>query len=296
MDLDQLRTFRQVAAHGSITAAAQVLGYTQSAVSRQVSALEASIGASLFDRRARGVELTEQGRCLLPHAQAVLDRIGDARRDLEAIGRLEQGRLRVGAFTSANAALIPRALSRFRQEHPGVALSLVEGTSTRQLARLREGDIDLAVISAFEQRGVDREELELTHLVDDAMLVAVPASHRLAARQRVRLAELSDETWISAAATYDENLLGPASLRPRFEPRVDYVVTEWTAKLGLVAAGLGIAVVPSIAAEAARSDIALVALHGADSPRRKVYAATLRARQAPPPAAAFVAAIRATAR
>ncbi len=295
MDTGLLRTFHHVARHGSITAAARALGYTQSAVSRQISALEASFGARLFDRRARGVELTEHGRCLLPHAETLLDRLDAARRDLVALDQLERGRLRVGAFPTANAVLIPRAMARFGAEHPNVALSLVEGTTRHQLARLEAGEVDLAVVSAFPDQRLDGERFQLTHLLDDVMLVAFPRSHRLARRRRVRLAELGRESWIAAETSDDSRSLGPDRLRPGPEPKVDFVVGEWTAKLGLVAAGLGVTLVPSLAAEAARADVALASLHPEESPPRGVYAVTLAGRTNPPATDAFMTVLLETA-
>jgi DNA-binding transcriptional LysR family regulator len=294
MDTDLLRTFQQVARLGSITAAAHALGYTQSAVSRQVSALEASFGARLFDRRARGVQLTEHGRCMLAHAESLLERLENARRDLGALDRLDAGRLRLGAFPTANAALIPRAMAAFAAEHPNVSVSLSEGTTRRQLARLRATDIDLCVISAFPDQRLDTEGLRLVHLLDDVMLLAFPGSHRLAGRRVVRLAELAQESWIGADASEDDHLLGPARLRSGFEPRFDFAVREWTAKLGLVAAGLGITLVPSLAAGAARADIALARLHPDDVAPRAVYAAVLGGLTSPPAVEAFIATLHET--
>lgn len=295
MDTGLLETFRQVATQGSITAAAEARGYTQSAVSRQVSALESSLGARLFDRVSRGVQLTEHGRSLLPHAESLLERLEDARRDLEALDRLEGGRLRVGAFPTAVAALIPRAMAAFGARHPKVSLSLIEGTTRRQVARLQAGDVDLAVVSAFPDQRLEADEFDLVHLLDDVMLVAFSPSHPLARRRRVRIAELVDESWIAADPSEDPRLLGPASLRLTSEPRIDFVVGGWTAKLGLVAAGLGITLVPSLAAKGARSDIALVPLHPEDGPPRGVYAATPRGLAKAPAVGAFMDVLEETA-
>ncbi|MFD0745039.1 LysR family transcriptional regulator [Phytohabitans flavus] len=147
MDTRLLEVFRAVARYGSITTAARQLSFTQSAVSRQIAALEAELGARVFDRLPRGVALTEEGRALLPHAEAVLDRLTAARRDLDALRGLGGGRLRVGAFPTAVAALVPRALATFREAYPDVALSLVEGTTPVLLDRLAAGDADVAVVS-----------------------------------------------------------------------------------------------------------------------------------------------------
>src|SRR4051794_36655812 len=124
LTLAGLTVLREVAARGSFTAAAQSLGYTQSAVSRQVSGIEAAAGAPLFERAARGVRLTEAGRVLLRYADGVLDQMDAARRELAGMGDLAAGRLRLGAFPTAVAALVPRALDLLRGRHPGIQVSL----------------------------------------------------------------------------------------------------------------------------------------------------------------------------
>lgn len=273
MNLDWLDVFREVAVRGSFTAAAQALRYTQSAVSRQISALEADTGTILFDR-ARGVRLTEEGACLLEHADAVLGRLATARRELAALREPDTGRVRIGAFPTATTVLVPRAMAVFHERHPSVALSLSEGLTPMHVSRLRDGELDVAVISAQDGRPVEAERLELRHLVDDPMLVAIPRDHRLAARRTLRLAELADEPWIAGSATVEETLIGMC-LRSGFQPRIHYVVREWNAKHGLVAAGLGITLVSGIAASATRPDILIKRLHPDDVPVRAVYAATL---------------------
>src|SRR5215212_5296530 len=128
METRLMRAFLEVARRGSITSAADALRYTQSAVSRNIAALEGEVGAPLFDRLPRrGVRLTDAGTALLPHAEAVLDRIDAAKREIAALGELDAGQLRVGAFPTANADLIPRALAAFRAQHPHVSPLLVEG-------------------------------------------------------------------------------------------------------------------------------------------------------------------------
>ncbi|MCW3816059.1 LysR substrate-binding domain-containing protein [Micromonospora sp. DR5-3] len=276
-----LQVFRAVAEHGSITAAARTLRYTQSAVSRQIAALEAETGAILFDRLPRGVALTEQGRCLLGHAEAVLDRLDAARRDLAALRELTAGRLRVGAFPTAVAALVPRALATFRSAHPGVALSLVEGLTPGLLERLLAGDADVAVLSAASDQPLDDERFDLHHLVDEVLLVAVPRTHRLAHRRTVRLRELADDAFIAGSADAEKTLLR-ATLPADFRPRIDIVAAEWTGKLGCVAAGLGVALIPALAVRAAPPDLALLRLHPDDASVRRVFAATVAGRSRPP--------------
>ncbi|MET7707349.1 LysR substrate-binding domain-containing protein [Micromonospora sp. NPDC005413] len=287
MQLNALQVFRAVAEHGSITAAARSLRYTQSAVSRQIAALEAEAGAPLLDRLPRGVALTEQGRCLLGHTEAVLDRLDTARRDLAALRDLSAGRLRVGAFPTAVAALVPRALASFKSDHPEVALSLVEGLTPGLLERLTDGEADVAVVSAASDQPLDGDHFDLHHLVDEALLVAVPRTHRLAHRRTIRLRDLADESFIAGSATAEETLLR-ATLPAGFRPRIDIVAAEWTGKLGCVAAGLGVALVPALAVRAAPPDLTLLRLHPDDASVRRIFAATVAGRSRPPAVRRFL--------
>jgi DNA-binding transcriptional LysR family regulator len=275
-----LEVFRTVARHGSITAAARSLRFTQSAVSRQIAALEAEVGVRVFDRLPRGVTLTEEGRTLLPHAEAVLGRLTAARRDLDEVLGLGSGRLRVGAFPTAVAALVPRALASFRSAHPDLALSLVEGVTPGLLKRLVAGDADIAVVSSSPVGPIDPARFDLHHLLDERLLVAVSREHRLARRRTVRLAELADDAFIVGSATAEDTLLR-ASLPSGFQPRIDIVAAEWTGKLGCVAAGLGVALVPALAVRGTPADIALLRLHAEDESVRRVFAATLAGRTKP---------------
>jgi DNA-binding transcriptional LysR family regulator len=276
-----LEVFRAVARHGSITTAARQLRFTQSAVSRQIATLEAEVGVRLFDRLPRGVALTEEGRTLLPHAEAVLDRLAAAGRDLDALRGLGGGRLRVGAFPTAVAALVPRALASFRDAYPDVALSLVEGTTPALLDRLAAGDADVAVVSSSPSGPLDQTRFDLRHLLDERLVVAVSRAHRLARRRTVRLADLAGDPFVVGSATAEETLLR-ASLPGGFQPKIDLVAAEWTGKLGLVAAGLGVALVPALAVRGTPADIALLRLHPDDESVRRVFAATVAGRTAPP--------------
>jgi DNA-binding transcriptional LysR family regulator len=270
MDTSLLTVFREVAERGSFTAAAQALGYTQSAVSRQVSALESEFGAALFDRLPRGVRLTEAGRCLLPHAAAVGSRLRAAAEDLQALRSLTAGRLRVGAFPTADTTLVPAAVAAFRLSHPAVNLSLSEGAVRDLVVQLAAGELDVALVTSTVPGLLDG--LELRHVMDDPMFVAMHPSHPCAGLAVVRLAELASEEWIAGSERLADTLFSGA--RTAFEPRIRYVVREWVAKQGFVAAGLGITLIPSLAVGSVRPDVVLVPLHPADSPVRRVFAAT----------------------
>ncbi|MFE0178810.1 LysR family transcriptional regulator [Streptomyces sp. NPDC059002] len=286
-----LRTFLEVARHGSFTVAARELGWTQSAVSRQISALETALGgAPLFDRLPRGVHPTAQGRALLPHAQELLSRLASAGRELTALREAAGGLLRVGAFATADAGLVPRAIAEFHTRHPGVVLTREEGLTPALLSRLTEGELDLAVVSTTGG-ALPTDAYELRHLLDETLYVALPAGHPLAGEPELRLAQLAAEDWISGSPRAEGTLLDPA-LRHGFRPRVAHVVAEWTAKQGYVAAGLGVTLIPALAAEGVRPDIALVPVRDEGAPPRAVYAATARGRAPAPAVGPFVAALQ----
>ncbi|WP_369169058.1 LysR family transcriptional regulator [Streptomyces sp. R28] len=285
-----LRAFLEVARHGSFTVAARTLGWTQSAVSRQIASLEGALGgAPLFDRLPRGVRLTEAGRTLVPYAEAVAESLHGAVRELAALREVAGGRLRFGAFATADAALVPLALGAFRARHPKVLVSREEGFTPGLLDRLGAGHLDLAVVSTTGRAPL--ETFELHHLLDECLYVAVPSGDPLAGNGPVRLGQLADADWISGSSRPEGTLLD-AALRQGFRPRVAHVVGEWTAKQGYVAAGLGVALVPALAAASVRPDVALLPVLDEGAPARAVYAATVRGRYLAPAVAAFVGALR----
>ncbi|MFJ9723169.1 LysR family transcriptional regulator [Streptomyces sp. NPDC101209] len=286
-----LRAFLEVARHGSFTGAARALGWTQSAVSRQIASLEQALGgAPLFDRLPRGVRPTEAGRVLVPYAASVAEALRGAALDLAALREVAGGRLRFGAFPSADAALVPQALAAFRTRHPGVRVTREEGLTPRLLDRLTTGHLDLAVVSTTG--GAPPASYELRHLLDESLYVAVPAGHPLAGhRGPVPLGRFADEDWISGGPRPEGTLLD-AALREGFRPRVAHVVAEWTAKQGYVAAGLGVALVPALAAGSVRPDLTLLRILDEGGPARAVYAATLRGRTPAPAVEAFVGVLR----
>ncbi|MFI8169212.1 LysR family transcriptional regulator [Streptomyces sp. NPDC085931] len=286
-----LGVFLEVARHGSFTVAARALGWTQSAVSRQIASLEAGLGGEpLFDRLPRGVRLTEAGRSLVPHAETVVATLHQARRELGALREAAAGRLRFGAFATADAALVPHALALFRTRRPGVHVSREEGFTPALLDRLTAGHLDLAVVSTTGRAPL--ESYELHHLLDEPLYVAVAADHPLAGRRGpVPLGRFADADWISGSARPEGTLL-EAALRQGFRPRVTHVVGEWTAKQGYVAAGLGVALVPALAAASVRPDVRLLRVTDEGAPARAVYAATVRGRPPAPAVAAFLGALR----
>jgi DNA-binding transcriptional LysR family regulator len=270
-DTGSLRLFDEVARSGSFTAAAELLGYTQSAVSRRVAALERAAGGPLFERLARGVRLTPAGAALHRHAVAVLDRLERAGEELAAIHGGHGGILRVGSFATANIDLLPGSLKRFLERRPGVELRLTEGLSARLMDLLHAGALDVAVISDYPA-GLPGEGARTVPLGEDRLLVALPAGHRLAGEAEVDLRDLAGEPWIEAAPRGQPTLLVAACAAAGFTPRGGPRVAEWSGKFGFVAAGLGVTLVPELAARAVPADLVLKPLRGT-TPARKVYAA-----------------------
>ena len=272
MDTALLEVFLEVARRESFTAAANALGYTQSAISRQIATLEAEVGAALFDRLPRGVRLTEEGRAFVPHATAVVDRLRAAVADVRAVRTLGGGRLRVGAIPTADMALMVRAISAFRNAYPAVDVAHIEGLTKELVVAVRAGDLDLAVIGTTSPEPAF-EGVRLRWLMDDPLSVALPLGHRLADRETVRLAELADENWIAGQPHPRDTLIAGVQ-GGEFQPRIPYVVLEWAAKQGFVAAGLGVTLIPALAAAGVRPDVVVVALDPAEVAPRSVFVAT----------------------
>src|SRR5436190_20196989 len=163
LDVKRMRVLREVAAERSFSAAAQKLGYTQSAVSQQIAALEREAGSTLIERNPRGIRLTDAGEALVRHADKILARLAEAESELEAIAGLRGGRLRLGSFPTAGATLMPRAIAEVSGRHPAVEVSLAEAEPDESLPRLKAGELDLILIDDLPQD----DDVDCTHLLDD---------------------------------------------------------------------------------------------------------------------------------
>ncbi|MEU0796624.1 LysR family transcriptional regulator [Amycolatopsis sp. NPDC005961] len=257
--LTGLRVIREVAATGSFTAAAASLGYTQSAISRQVAMMEAAAGTALFERHARGVRPSPAGALLVRHATTALAVVDTAEQELAGLRDRLAGRLSIGAFPAAAAVLVPRALAVLSTRHPGLAVTLEEGATPALLARLRGGRTEVVVIGVGAGLpGYDLAGLQQDVLVEDDLRVAVPAGHRLAHRRRVDVADLRDEKWIAGRGGRGEPQFGAWPTLD--EPRIGHAVHSWTTRLGMVAAGLGVALLPGVAAASVPAGVAVVAV------------------------------------
>jgi len=282
LDVRRMRILREVAARGSFSAAAEALSYTQSAVSQQIAALEREAGTKLVERNARGIRLTDAGEAVVRHTDAVMANLAEAEAELEAIAGLRGGRVRLASFPTAGSAIVPQAIATFRSRHPAVELSLIEAEPEDSVPKLKAGEIDVAVI--FEPNGITEEPdagLERHALLDDPMYLALPLEHAAAKKPRVKLKDVAGDPWISPTISCPCFILTQrACVLAGFEPHVAFESDDYLAIQGLVAAGVGVAMIPDLALTTVRDDIVVRSL-GPDLPVRHVLAATLPGYRSP---------------
>ena len=276
LNLGRLRVLSEVVARGSFSAAAESLSYTQSAVSQAIARLEAETGAALVVRDRKGVRPTAAGATLIDHAEAIFAQVEAAEADLDAVLGVRGGRLRVASFPSAGATLMPLAVARFRRSHPDVALTLAEGEPEEIGPRVRAGEFDLALL--FEFPGVRERPgagLRNVTLLEDPMFVALPVEHPLAVKPALTLSELRDEDWVQTSASSPcARHVVRSCLAAGFEPLVTFESDDYETVQGLVAAGVGVALIPRLALTRVHPGIVVREL-SPRSPARKVVAATM---------------------
>jgi DNA-binding transcriptional LysR family regulator len=276
LSLGRLRVLVAVVSHRSFSGAAEALSYTQSAVSQSIARLEAETGATLVVRDRRGVRPTAAGATLVEHAETILAQVDAAEADLAAVLGVRGGRLRVASFPSAGATLMPLAVANFRRGHPDVELSLAEGEPEEIAPRLRAGEFDLALL--FEFPGVRERPgagLRSVTLLEDPMQVALPADHPLAGKRALSLLDLRDEQWVQTSASSPcARHVVRLCLAAGFEPNVTFESDDYETVQGLVAAGVGVALIPRLASTHVHGGIVIREL-APHSPVRKVVAATV---------------------
>lgn len=259
LNVNRLRMLREVASRGSIAAAAEGLFMTPSAVSQQMAVLEREAGVPLLERSGRGVRLTDAGRGLVSRTEEVLAALQRAEADLAAAGRGVVGRVRLSAFpTGARAVLVP-AIARLRDEYPNLRISMIDLEPEEALPQLKAGDLDVVLtyewdlLPALADAGVERQEL-----FSEPIYLALPATHHLAEKRRIAVADLRDEEWIVGRdQTSMLDLVVAAGLKAGFEPRTDFHSMDFQVILAAVGAGLGVALVPPLALFGSYPDVAI---------------------------------------
>jgi DNA-binding transcriptional LysR family regulator len=251
LDLRRFEIFRRVAALRSFSSAALELSYTQSSVSEAVATLERELGVTLLDRSSRPVRLTPAGEVVLAHAEALTAQAAAIETDLVALTSGDVGRLRLAGFYTAWSTFLPAAVADFTGARPRVQLELEQLDPPAALRQLRAGDLDLAVVYRFEPGDpADDPEARLsgTYLAHDPYALAVPTASPLARKRRLRVADLAEARWCSAPLGSPQALLLQQFCREHggYEPRLEYRTDDVAMAQPLIAAGLAVALLPSL--------------------------------------------------
>lgn len=298
-----LRVLRAVARTGSFSAAARELGCTQPAVSQQMKSLEHIAGTPLLVRAGRGTRLTEAGEALVRHAAGILAGLTAAEEEVAAIAGLRAGRVRLVSFPSASCTLVPAAVAAMREEHPGARVSLVEAQPPRSAEMVREGECDIALAYRYaypassagdDPTGAWEEDLVVRPLLTERLVGLVPEDHPLARAESVDLKDLAEESWIAGCPHCRGHLVRMCE-RAGFTPRIDFATDDYPAVVGLVGAGLGVAVLAGLAIDSVRPrGVRTVRL--TPEARREVVALTLPDLSRVPAVAAMLDRLSAVAR
>ena len=282
LNVTRLNVLKEVAYHGSFSAAAEALSYTQSAVSQQIATLEAETGMALLERHPRGVTLTAAGQALVGHAEGILARLETAEAALSAIAGLRGGRLRMASFSTAGATLMPLAIATFRASYPDVELTLEEGEPEEIVPRLRAGELDLALLFEFGEEIRLQRDMTRVDLLEDPMFLALPKEHRLSGRKKIRLEDLARDAWVqtSSASPCARHVVRSCHAAG-FEPNVAFESDDYQTVQGLVAAGVGVALIPELALSVVREDIVIRALSPTPPVRQVIAVAPAGARLVP---------------
>lgn len=272
MDVRRMRLLWSVVTSGSVTAAARDLGYTPSAVSQQIAALEKETGVALLERTGRGVRPTDAGRLLADYAAVVGQQVAEAETALADLRAGRSGLLSVRYFATVGATLVAPALAALRRDHPGVRVELRLTDPEDPLPDVKEGRADLALV-VRPRDGLAVDGIRLTHLLDNRYRAVLPRGHRLAAKRVLDLADLADEPWVGSerpGPCLDVILdaCGVAGFRPDFVVQSE----DYPTAQGFVAAGLGVGLVPEMALGSRRSDVLVRRVRNPE-PVRSIHAA-----------------------
>lgn len=299
LDLQTVRVVRQVAEHGSLTAAAEALGYSQPAVSQQLRRFEERTGIALVERVGRGIRLTQSGRVLARHANAVATALEAAAGELAEIRGLRAGRVRLVAFPSASATLVPRLIATLGAAHPGVAVTYVEAEPPEAVAAVRADRADLAITFSYpgdrdDPHRASARGLDVRAYGEEPIRLVLPTGHPAAASDVIDLAALRDDPWIAGCPRCRGHLLELADAAG-FAPRIAFETDNFVAVEGMVAQGLGVALLPALALDASPRHPDVVVRPTARADVRLLHLVTARGAERVPAVAAAIAALESLA-
>ncbi|GAA5115900.1 LysR family transcriptional regulator [Haloechinothrix salitolerans] len=291
MDLTRLQVLVAVARTGSVTAAAEELHYAQPSISHHLARLEAEVGVPLVQRAGRGIRLTDAGTVLVSRAEEILGRVAATRDEIAAFAGLRAGRVRLAAFPSALATLVPPAAARFGERHPDLGLGLTESEPPESITALRSGDIDVALLFAHADSDPPPNDITVTALFDEPLYLVTAADNDPNSRHD-GLRGYANARWIAGCERCRAHLLKSCQAAG-FVPSIAFETDDYVAAQALVAAGLGVTTLPGLALLAHRNtDVRVDQLPGEF---RRVVAATYGKPPAPLPVQALLTALTDTA-
>jgi DNA-binding transcriptional LysR family regulator len=260
IDLRRLRVLHAVATHGTVTEAARVLGYSGPAVSQQLAALEREVGAQLTQRSGRTLTMTPAADVLLAHAEILFAQLDAAEGDLVTLRGQVSGHVLLGCIPTASAAIVPAAWRALRAAAPNVRLELVEMEAEESIPALHRRDIDVAVVHAYELAPQPLDPtFEVTELLVDPVWIAVSAGHRAAEQIEIPLADLRTDQFVAArTGTRCADMTQRACALAGFVPDVVARATDFAVQLRLVAAGVGVALIPAMGIDHLPADVRLL--------------------------------------
>jgi DNA-binding transcriptional LysR family regulator len=274
----RLHMLRVLAAHGTVTGAAEALHYTPSAVSQQLRALGRDLGVDLVVHEGRGVRLTPAARVLLAHADELFAKAEEIRGELADHSAQGSGTLRLCGFSTAAAALLPHVATRFRGTRPNCSVRITEADPEECFELLLADEADVAVVVATAGIPPTNDpRFDQRPLLDDPLDLVVPKGHRFAQQSSVLLSETVDEAWIADRPGRPfHQLLQTACAAAGFTPAVAHRASEWDTGAALVAAGLGVSLVPRLARLPSSYPIVRVPLRGSPAPFRHIVTSVRR--------------------
>ncbi|MFZ3470197.1 LysR family transcriptional regulator [Streptomyces sp. 4.24] len=292
-DIKKLRILRTLAEQGTVTATAEALHMTPSAVSQQLTNLARLLGVPLLEAQGRRVRLTDAAHLVLRHAEAVFAQLERADAELAAYLTGEAGEVRIGAFSTAVPVLVVPAVAALRLSHPAVEVRVRETEAAESYELLSAGGVDLALSLAAHAPTARDPRFTRTTLLEDPLDVALPPDHPLAGAAELRLVDLSGDPWIYGGSGPWSEITRTACEAAGFVPEQAHSASGWTAILAMVEAGMGVALVPRMVASRAAG----VAVRGLphDRPTRHVIAALRRGSESAPAVAHVLAALRSVA-
>ncbi|MFE4956163.1 LysR family transcriptional regulator [Streptomyces sp. NPDC056653] len=292
LDVRRILLFTEVAHRGSVTATARALNYTPSAVSQQISRLEIEAGQPLLERHARGVTLTDAGRALAERGGRIERELKAAGNELADFAGLRTGTLRVGTFPTVSASLLPAAVMGFREAHPDIRLTVRSARLAGLWPLLENREIELSLMWDYDWSRIDREDAVVTPLLDDPPTLLVSDRHPLVGRRSVTLSDVANDPWITRADNHPvADALNRSCRAAGYEPQIAYEAHDYQEAQAMVAAGIGVALAPTLALDGIRPGVSVLPLQP-PAPVRRILLVRMAGHSLTPAARVFTGFLR----